>query len=85
MTDEARCQTYVLASEIDDYPSKRCNAIITRAGEGPCEHESRVGEFCNEQNVMVNLWVHGPLGHTYLGPLAAECEAGHPQPVEVKP
>ena len=75
MAEEVRCQA--LAAYLDG-----CNAIIPRLERGACvapvpEGKCGTSRGAHEAGIIDD--------HAYIGPLASECEAGHPQPVEVKP
>lgn len=59
-------------------PEELCCAVVERASGGPCVQMVQRGtpdmmERCGHDPSMVNLWVHGPLGHAYLGPPSALC------------
>ena len=85
---EAACQHQVQRfSNNLGYHFVRCNAPILRLDEGPCEFQvprtHRWGTYIGQ---TVSCWgakdahgVDGGYGHAYLGPLASECEKGHPQ------
>jgi hypothetical protein len=50
--------------------SRVCGAPIPRLDEGPCA-------ACGKEEG--DGWLHRAFnGHSYLGPLASECTAGHP-------
>lgn len=81
MAEEVRCQVNGYLQ--GDTPIwNPCNAIIPRLDEGSCVAPSRAHftrDFCGE---AADDPIHKPgfaESHTYLGPLASECEAGHPQ------
>jgi hypothetical protein len=83
---EATCQ-YIIYHKTDHPMSVdvQCGAPIPRLNEGPCEFQvprtHRWGTYIGQ---TVSCWggkhahVNGGYNHAYLGPLATECENGHP-------
>ena len=83
MNEDATCRRLVYQDAQGEggthiYSEAVCGASIPRLTEGPCQRMvpgQSAPLACGQPRGD-----HGPVAHVYLGPLASECTAGHPQP-----